>query len=378
MQPFPQSVVGRFNVRIPPIDPNSTQSTLPLGTYILGGLPAELQLKVLEFMDIRTLLRFGRTCRLARILVHDHPDFRLVTKYANDAFLGVIATRLHLYCSLGDIVQVLLSPKCHNPDCRQFAELVYLPDMIRGCINCLTYYGTHEARSLKPRERLVSRGLANIFPEYFSFVPDHVPKTLIRRGVGSPVREAYMRIIDERIEPFVPSEQLNDILRRHLHEDLPIPRPILQSFTPYHEDSIWTVLNLDDLIPSESEPEPLDRRTWMTLERDAILRPYRRPQLAASIAVPYLAHRGREEVVERGVCCLGCGDRGGVMLPGDFLEKHLPWCLQAWEVLTDKLMKTQEGVKDDEEEDECRKLLKEVMPLIDGLKEAEAVNGRSS
>ncbi|KAM7204652.1 hypothetical protein V8F20_003436 [Naviculisporaceae sp. PSN 640] len=359
IQPFSQSIVDRFKSRLRHDDLSSTQTRLSLGTYILGALPVELQAMVLDHMNISTLLRLSWTCRLARIIVHRHPDFRVVTTYANDAFLAVITTRIHRYRTLGDIARLLRTPKCHNTACRAFAELVYLPDMTRICLDCLK----ERARSmLSDRPKTNNHDiLVNAVPEYFSFNQECVPMVILRRSwrIGSRSEQVYMRIVDTRAEALVPESRIPQQHRGH--------HLVLRHYT----NPAWSLFEVFDMqrtVPRT--PARMNLTSFLTTSFWLTSMPASAGapdgvHLAASIAVPYLVPRGGGEVVERGVRCLCRGQLGGVMLPNDFLDEHLPKCPEACRILASMLKSRQKipGLGE-QEKDECRQLLKVVMPLV--------------
>jgi len=99
-----------------------------------GRLPNEIAWMILTQLDLASLDNLRRVNRRARQLVICLPPLRCVAKLARQAMEALIATELASHFFIADLERALQTETC---PCGEFAPLVFLPHLRKGCLGCL-------------------------------------------------------------------------------------------------------------------------------------------------------------------------------------------------------------------------------------------------
>ena len=96
---------------------------------------AEILDNVLVWLDLRSLLRFGRVSRLGKALVESLPEYRDLRKHASKALVALTRIELIDFHPVSSLHAALRRENCAS--CKHFAPFLYLPTCERVCFTCL-------------------------------------------------------------------------------------------------------------------------------------------------------------------------------------------------------------------------------------------------
>ncbi|KAI1194098.1 hypothetical protein F5X97DRAFT_311889 [Nemania serpens] len=103
----------------------------------LGILPVELLFNVLEFLDLRSLLRLMRVSLQWKVAVDALPAYAALTKHAQGELRTLALTGILRHHTAAALHGALLSQRCAS--CFEFGGFLFLPTCERICFACLLH-----------------------------------------------------------------------------------------------------------------------------------------------------------------------------------------------------------------------------------------------
>ena len=128
--------VSKVHLGLPPNTKAIAPPTAGLGQLFFDKLPAEIAWSILAELDLASLDSLRQVNRRARELVLGLPELRAVAKFAGKTLLALVATGLAPHFTISNVKAALQTENCR---CGEFATLVFLPALRKGCLRCIDW-----------------------------------------------------------------------------------------------------------------------------------------------------------------------------------------------------------------------------------------------
>ncbi|KAL2756824.1 hypothetical protein ACRALDRAFT_2018492 [Sodiomyces alcalophilus JCM 7366] len=173
----------------------------------LASLPPELMSMVILQLDVRSVFRFRQVNSLARSIITDIREYRLVAKHGLEGLRGLLRAGLAQCHLLRDLYRALLEQSCAS--CGLFGCLLFLFTLERCCFSCLQSSERYHviAQSTFSSLAKISRTRLSRFPGlslrtvpgiyHMLEVPARRPKYLVSEFKATPVLLASDMIGDD-------------------------------------------------------------------------------------------------------------------------------------------------------------------------------------
>lgn len=252
----------------------------PSSVGVLDMLPTEILQELLNHLDIRSLLRFSRTCYRANNLVGSLSSYRNLLNYAPDALAALSKTKILQLHSISQLYAVLRSPRCET--CRGYGAFLFLPTCDRVCWQCLQF--RKERLAVAPGIARKALGLTEEDQERFPLmctIPGRYGIRQLEYGYGLPQNiVAVAHAMELAISKYGSAERLRETLSQQ----------VITGTGSYSSKQLRALLWSDEYFDADLVPR---RGTSL------VGRYFGR----ASILFPSLT---RSDQVEYGHWCLGC------------------------------------------------------------------------